>query len=95
MRSLQAWIFDGWLTVWVLVLPNLYMEYIIFIMVCLSYVRVIITFMRVSLVELLHQAVMGRVPPLEYMISGARGLLQPRPIVSGAPSQRFMRPHGW
>jgi hypothetical protein len=33
------------------------------------------TFMRVSLVELLHQAAMGRVPVLEYMLSGAHGLL--------------------
>jgi hypothetical protein len=32
-------------------------------------------FMRVSLVELLHQAAMGRIPALEYMLSGARGLL--------------------
>jgi hypothetical protein len=33
------------------------------------------SFMRVSLVELLCQAVMGRVPALEYMLSGAHGLL--------------------
>jgi hypothetical protein len=32
-------------------------------------------FMRVSLVELLSQAAMGRIPALEYMLLGARGLL--------------------
>jgi hypothetical protein len=40
--------------------------------------------MRVSLVELLCQAVIGQVPSLEYTLSGARGLLQPRPVVPGA-----------
>jgi hypothetical protein len=42
------------------------------------------TFMRVSLVKLLHQVVMGWVPGLEYMLSDARGLLQPHPIMLGA-----------
>jgi hypothetical protein len=32
-------------------------------------------FMRVSLVKLLHQAAIGRVPTLEYMLSDACGLL--------------------
>jgi hypothetical protein len=41
-------------------------------------------FMRVSLVELPRQAAMGRVPPLEYMMSGAYGLLRPHPVVPGA-----------
>jgi hypothetical protein len=31
--------------------------------------------MRVSLIELPCQAVMGRIPALVYMLSGARGLL--------------------
>jgi hypothetical protein len=75
MQSPQAWIFDEGLTVWVPVLPNLYTEYIVFIRACLSYARAIMTFMRVSLIELLHQAAMGRVLALEYMLSGAHGLL--------------------
>jgi hypothetical protein len=41
-------------------------------------------FMCVSLIELLHQAAMGRVPALEYMLSGARGILRPHPVVLGA-----------
>jgi hypothetical protein len=49
-------------------------------------------FMRVSLVELLHQALMGRIPTLEYMLSGARGLLRPRLIMPGAKHHRFPRP---
>jgi hypothetical protein len=44
-------------------------------MACLSYVRAIMAFMHVSMVELLRQAVMGQVPELEYMFSGAHGLL--------------------
>jgi hypothetical protein len=71
----RAWIFDRGLTAWIPALLNLYMEEIIFIMACSSYVRAIMTFMRVSLVELLRQTVMGRVPTLEYILSGARGLL--------------------
>jgi hypothetical protein len=75
MRSPQAWIFDGELTVWVPVLPNLYTEYSVFTMACLSYVKAILPFIHVSLVELLRQVVMGRIPALEYMLSGACGLL--------------------
>jgi hypothetical protein len=56
-------------------LSNLYMEKIVFTMACLSYIEAIMSFMRVSLVELLRQAVMGQVPTLEYMLSGAHGLL--------------------
>jgi hypothetical protein len=41
------------------------------------------TFMRVSLIELLRQTAMGRVSVLEYMLLGARGLERPRPVVSG------------
>jgi hypothetical protein len=59
MQSSHVWIFDGGLTVWVPVLPNLYMEYIIFTRVCLSYVRVIMSFMCVFLVELMPQEAMG------------------------------------
>jgi hypothetical protein len=32
---------------------------------------------------------------LEYMLSGACGLLQLRPIVPGASSHGFSRPRGW
>jgi hypothetical protein len=42
------------------------------------------TFMCVSLVELLHQVVMGQIVVLEYMQSGACGLLQPHPIMPDA-----------
>jgi hypothetical protein len=41
-------------------------------------------YMRVSLVELPFQIVMEWVPALECMLSGARGFLQPRPILSGS-----------
>jgi hypothetical protein len=58
MQSPQAWIFYAGLTIWVSGLPNLYMEYIVFNRACLSYVRAIMAFMRVSLVELLHQVAM-------------------------------------
>jgi hypothetical protein len=40
-------------------------------------------FMHVSLVEPLRQVVMGQIPALECMLSGARGLLRPRPILPG------------
>jgi hypothetical protein len=39
--------------------------------------------MCVPLVEPSFQTVMGWVPALKYMLSGARGLLQPCPILSG------------
>jgi hypothetical protein len=39
-------------------------------------------FMRISLVKLLCQAVMGWIPALEYMLPGLRGLLRPHPIMS-------------
>jgi hypothetical protein len=40
------------------------------------------TFIRVSLVEVLCRAVMGWAPALEYMLLGAHGLLRPCPIMS-------------
>jgi hypothetical protein len=49
------------------------MEKIIFYKACSSYVRAIMVFMCVSLVKLLHQATMGWVLALEYMLSGACG----------------------
>jgi hypothetical protein len=41
------------------------------------------TFMCVSLIELLCQTAMRRVSVLEYMLLGARELERPRPIVPG------------
>jgi hypothetical protein len=41
-------------------------------------------FTLVSLVKLLHQAAMGWVPTLEYVLSSAHGLLRPCPILPGA-----------
>jgi hypothetical protein len=49
-------------------------------------------FMRVSLVEPLCQVVMGKILTLEYMLSGAHGLLRPHPIVPSAKCHRFSRP---
>jgi hypothetical protein len=40
--------------------------------------------MLVSLVKLLHQAAMGWILALKYILSGARGLLRLRPIMQGA-----------
>jgi hypothetical protein len=44
-------------------------------MACLSYLRAIMAFVRVSLVKLMHQVVMGLVPALEYTMSAVHGLL--------------------
>jgi hypothetical protein len=52
-----------------------YMKYIVFTMTCLPYVTVIMAFMRVSLVELPFQTVMGWIPTLECMLSCVHGLL--------------------
>jgi hypothetical protein len=60
------------------------MEYLIFTKACLSYVRVIMALMRISLVELLRQAVMGHIPVVEYMLLDVHGLLWLRSIVPGA-----------
>jgi hypothetical protein len=49
-------------------------------------------FMRVSLVEPLHQVAMGWILALEYMLSGAHGLLRPHPIMPGTMCRRFPRP---
>jgi hypothetical protein len=60
-----------------------YMEHIVFTKTYLSYIRVIMAFMHVPLVVLLIQTVMGQIPTLEFMVSGARGLLQLCPILPG------------
>jgi hypothetical protein len=41
-------------------------------------------FMRVTLDELLHQAAMGQILVLEYMLPGMRGFLRVHPIMLGA-----------
>jgi hypothetical protein len=54
---------------------NVYMECIAFTKICLPYVGIIMVCMRISLVELPFHMVMGQIPALECMLSGARGLL--------------------
>jgi hypothetical protein len=66
-----------------------------FTRVFLCNVKAIMVFMRVSLVELLHQAVMGWILVLEYVLSGSCGLLRPHPVVQGTQSRRSPRPRGW
>jgi uncharacterized protein YhhL (DUF1145 family) len=95
MRSPRAWIFDGVLIVWVTVLPNLIWSKSFFIRTRLSYVRVIMVFMHVSLVKLLRQTVMGRIPALEYMLSRAHVLLRPCLILQGNKCYRFPMPQYW
>jgi hypothetical protein len=59
-----------------------YTEHIAFTMICLPYVEIITVCMHVSLVVLPFHTVMEWIPALECTLSGARGLLQPRPISS-------------
>jgi hypothetical protein len=49
------------------------MEKLAFTRVCLSDVSVIMAIMRIPLVELLYQTVMGWIPALEYLLPGTRG----------------------
>jgi hypothetical protein len=49
-------------------------------------------FICVSLVEPLHQAVMGRILALEYMLSGACGHKRLCPIMLGTECRHFLRP---
>jgi hypothetical protein len=55
---------------------DLYIEHMDFTMVCFPYVGIIIVHTCVSLAKLPLQTVIGWVPVLKYMLSGARGLLQ-------------------
>jgi hypothetical protein len=71
------------------------MEYIIFAWISLSYVRVIMVFMRVSLVELLRQMVMGQILALMWKLSSARGLMCPHPISPGNKCYHLPRPRCW
>jgi hypothetical protein len=59
------------------------MENSAFIGTSLSNVRVIMAIMHVLAVELLYQAVMGRVPILECMLPGTRGRLWLCLVLSG------------
>jgi hypothetical protein len=72
-----------------------YVEKLAFTRVCLSCVRLTMTIMCVPLVELLCKAAMGQFQALDYMLSGARGLLWPRPILRGNKCYRFPRPWCW
>jgi hypothetical protein len=49
-------------------------------------------FISVALVELLCQVAMEGIPALEYVLSGACGLLRPRPILLDNKCYRFPRP---
>jgi hypothetical protein len=55
----------------------------------------ITVYMRVSLVEPSFQTMMGWVPALEYMLSGACGLLQSCSILSSYECYRSSRPWHW
>jgi hypothetical protein len=68
-----------------------YMERIAFTRICLPYVGIIMACMRVSLVELPFQTVMGHISALKCMLSGACGLLQPCPISSGSECYHPLR----
>jgi hypothetical protein len=68
-----------------------YTERIAFTRIFLPYVGIIMVCMCVSLVELLFQMVMRRIPALECMMSGACGLLQSRPILPGSECYHPLR----
>jgi hypothetical protein len=68
-----------------------YVKKLAFTRACLSYVRVIMVIMRVPLVDSLCQAVIGRIPAPEYMLSGACGLLWPHPVTIGTKCHSFLR----
>jgi hypothetical protein len=44
------------------------MDTLAFTRACLSDVRVIMVFIRIPLIELLSQAVMGQIPTLKYLL---------------------------
>jgi hypothetical protein len=93
IRNPQAWIFAEALDYLGTSVIEFYIECIAFL---LGYVYLtfgsIMACMRVSLVEPSFQTVMGRIPELEYMLSGVRGLLQLCPILSGNERYRPSRP---
>jgi hypothetical protein len=63
-------------------ITDFYIGCMVFSEVYLPYVGIITVHLRVFLVKLPFQTVMGWVPVLEYMLSSARGLLQPCLILS-------------
>jgi hypothetical protein len=71
---------------------DFYIEHMDFTKVCLPYTRIIMVCMCVSLAKLPIQTVMGWIPALEYMLSGANGLLQPCLISLGNECFRPPRP---
>jgi hypothetical protein len=71
------------------------MEKPAFTRACLSNVKLIMPIMRVPMVELLCQAVMGWIPALKYLLSGARGHLWPHPVVPDIKCHRFLRSQLW
>jgi hypothetical protein len=69
-----------------------YTEHIAFTRIYLPYIGIIMVCMRVSLVKLPFRVVMGPIPVLECILSGACGLLLPHPILSGGECHRPSRP---
>jgi hypothetical protein len=67
------------------------MEKPTFIKACLSGVRVIMSIIRVPMVELLCQTVMRSPLVLNYLLSGVRGRLRPCLVVAGIKCRRFLR----
>jgi hypothetical protein len=61
----------------------------------LSNVKVIMTIMRVPVVELLCQVATGCIPVLKYLLSGVYGRLWPCPIVRDIKCCRFPRSWLW
>jgi hypothetical protein len=72
---------------------DFYIEHMDFTRVCLPYARIITVHMHVSLAKLPLQIVMGRIPVLEYMLSGMHGLLQSCLILLG--DECFRPPRLW
>jgi hypothetical protein len=67
------------------------MEKLAFTRACLSYVRVIMAIIRVSLAESVCKKVMEWILALKYVLSGARGFLWPCLIVPDNKCHRFLR----
>jgi hypothetical protein len=59
------------------------MENSAFIVASLSDIRVIMVIMRILMVELLYQVVMGCILVLECLLSGVHGYHRPCPVLSG------------
>jgi hypothetical protein len=74
---------------------DFYIGHMVFTRVCFPYTRFVMVCMCVLLVKLPFQTVMGRVPVLEYMLSGAHGFLRPCLISSGNECFCPPRPRCW